>query len=32
MTRTGHGPAGAQLTFSSPGADPSYLSVPLREQ
>ncbi|MCX4531610.1 prolyl oligopeptidase family serine peptidase [Streptomyces sp. NBC_00841] len=27
-----HNPAGAQLTFSSPGADPSYLSVPLREK
>ncbi|MYR28354.1 MULTISPECIES: alpha/beta fold hydrolase [unclassified Streptomyces] len=27
-----HNPAGAQLTFSSPAADPSYLSVPLREQ
>ncbi|MEV7616360.1 hypothetical protein [Streptomyces sp. NPDC089799] len=25
-------PAGAQLTFSSPRSDPSYLSVPLREQ
>ncbi|MFE7706525.1 alpha/beta fold hydrolase [Streptomyces sp. NPDC057486] len=27
-----HNPAGAQLTFSSPGSDPSYLSVPLREK
>lgn len=27
-----HNPSGAQLTFSSPEADPSYLSVPLREQ
>ncbi|MEU9300104.1 CocE/NonD family hydrolase [Streptomyces sp. NPDC048269] len=27
-----HNPTGAQLTFSSPGADPSYVSVPLREQ
>ncbi|OON81929.1 acyl esterase [Streptomyces tsukubensis] len=27
-----HNPSGAQLTFSSPAADPSYLSVPLREQ
>ncbi|MER7763743.1 CocE/NonD family hydrolase [Streptomyces sp. NPDC097619] len=27
-----HNPAGAQLTFSSPGTDPSYLSVPLREK
>lgn len=27
-----HNPTGAQLTFSSPAADPSYLSVPLREQ
>ncbi|ATZ23584.1 x-prolyl-dipeptidyl aminopeptidase [Streptomyces lavendulae subsp. lavendulae] len=27
-----HNPAGAQLTFSSPGTDPSYVSVPLREQ
>ncbi|RSS83241.1 alpha/beta fold hydrolase [Streptomyces sp. WAC06614] len=27
-----HNPTGAQLTFSSPRADPSYLSVPLREQ
>jgi predicted acyl esterase len=27
-----HNPAGAQLTFSSPAADPSYLSVPLRQK
>ncbi|MFD8806281.1 alpha/beta fold hydrolase [Streptomyces sp. NPDC059597] len=27
-----HNPSGAQLTFSSPEADPSYVSVPLREQ
>ncbi|MEU9855545.1 alpha/beta fold hydrolase [Streptomyces sp. NPDC047974] len=27
-----HNPAGAQLTFSSPASDPSYLSVPLREE
>ncbi|OAH11533.1 alpha/beta fold hydrolase [Streptomyces jeddahensis] len=27
-----HNPTGAQLTFSSPAADPSYVSVPLREQ
>ncbi|MEU6121576.1 alpha/beta fold hydrolase [Streptomyces sp. NPDC047123] len=27
-----HNPTGAQLTFSSPEADPSYVSVPLREQ
>jgi predicted acyl esterase len=27
-----HNPSGAQLTFSSPTADPSYVSVPLREQ
>ncbi|MFH9674302.1 CocE/NonD family hydrolase [Streptomyces sp. NPDC017405] len=27
-----HNPSGAQLTFSSPGDDPSYVSVPLREQ
>jgi predicted acyl esterase len=27
-----HNPTGAQLTFSSPPADPSYVSVPLREQ
>ncbi|MFI2614897.1 CocE/NonD family hydrolase [Streptomyces sp. NPDC018584] len=27
-----HNPSGAQLTFSSPAADPSYVSVPLREQ
>ncbi|MFJ5832702.1 CocE/NonD family hydrolase [Streptomyces sp. NPDC093089] len=26
-----HNPTGAQLTFSSPSADPSYVSVPLRE-
>ncbi|MES4889496.1 alpha/beta fold hydrolase [Streptomyces sp. NPDC096012] len=29
---TEHNPSGAQLTFSSPSGDPSYLSVPLREQ
>ncbi|MEU7057825.1 alpha/beta fold hydrolase [Streptomyces sp. NPDC046197] len=27
-----HNPSGAQLTFSSPADNPSYLSVPLREQ
>ncbi|MEU5310832.1 alpha/beta fold hydrolase [Streptomyces sp. NPDC021562] len=27
-----HNPSGAQLTFSSPVNDPSYVSVPLREQ
>ncbi|MFG2367316.1 alpha/beta fold hydrolase [Streptomyces mirabilis] len=27
-----HNPSGAQLTFSSPANDPSYVSVPLREQ
>ncbi|MEU0371391.1 alpha/beta fold hydrolase [Streptomyces sp. NPDC006283] len=27
-----HNPTGAQLTFSSPAADPSYLSVPLRQE
>ncbi|MET9379134.1 alpha/beta fold hydrolase [Streptomyces sp. NPDC002992] len=27
-----HNPTGAQLTFSSPPADPSYVSVPLREE
>ncbi|MFC7303161.1 CocE/NonD family hydrolase [Streptomyces monticola] len=27
-----HNPTGAQLTFSSPAADPSYVSVPLREK
>ncbi|MEC4574934.1 CocE/NonD family hydrolase [Streptomyces virginiae] len=27
-----HNPAGAQLTFSSPQGDPSYVSVPLRER
>ncbi|MEI7032541.1 CocE/NonD family hydrolase [Streptomyces pratensis] len=27
-----HNPTGAQLTFSSPGTDPSHLSVPLREE
>ncbi|MET8096295.1 alpha/beta fold hydrolase [Streptomyces sp. NPDC005236] len=27
-----HNPSGAQLTFSSPERDPSYVSVPLREQ
>ncbi|MER5883034.1 alpha/beta fold hydrolase [Streptomyces sp. NPDC001941] len=26
-----HNPTGARLTFSSPAADPSYVSVPLRE-
>ncbi|MFE9933328.1 CocE/NonD family hydrolase [Streptomyces sp. NPDC005533] len=26
-----HNPTGAQLTFSSPRSDPSYVSVPLRE-
>ncbi|WP_434599044.1 alpha/beta fold hydrolase [Streptomyces sp. A5-4] len=26
-----HNPSGAQLTFSSPGTDPSYLTVPLRD-
>ncbi|QLH24838.1 alpha/beta fold hydrolase [Streptomyces sp. Rer75] len=26
-----HNPAGAHLTFSSPDADPSYLSVPVRD-
>ncbi|MGY1579516.1 CocE/NonD family hydrolase [Streptomyces sp. MN13] len=26
-----HNPSGARLTFSSPAADPSYVSVPLRE-
>lgn len=29
---TEHNPTGAQLTFSSPAADPDYVSVPLREQ
>jgi predicted acyl esterase len=29
---TEHNPSGAQLTFSSPSGDPSYISVPLREQ
>ncbi|MEU9242622.1 alpha/beta fold hydrolase [Streptomyces sp. NPDC048385] len=29
---TEHNPSGAQLTFSSPVDDPSYVSVPLREQ
>ncbi|MFI5975718.1 CocE/NonD family hydrolase [Streptomyces sp. NPDC051452] len=29
---TEHNPSGAQLTFSSPADDPSYVSVPLREQ
>lgn len=29
---TEHNPSGAQLTFSSPAADPSYLSVPLRQE
>ncbi|GGT96666.1 alpha/beta fold hydrolase [Streptomyces lateritius] len=27
-----HNPTGAQLTFSSPSADPSYVSIPLREE
>ncbi|MFF8942807.1 alpha/beta fold hydrolase [Streptomyces sp. NPDC014864] len=27
-----HNPSGAQLTFSSPADNPSYVSVPLREQ
>ncbi|MFE1439645.1 alpha/beta fold hydrolase [Streptomyces sp. NPDC058739] len=27
-----HNPTGAQLTFSSPANDPSYVTVPLREQ
>lgn len=27
-----HNPSGAQLTFSSSAADPSYLSVPLHEK
>ncbi|MEV7726188.1 alpha/beta fold hydrolase [Streptomyces sp. NPDC087917] len=27
-----HNPSGAQLTFSSPRTDPSWVSVPLREQ
>ncbi|MGW0994922.1 alpha/beta fold hydrolase [Streptomyces sp. NPDC002523] len=27
-----HNPSGAQLTFSSPPDDPSYVSVPVREQ
>lgn len=27
-----HNPSGAQLTFSSPSNDPSYVSIPLREQ
>ncbi|WP_395365074.1 alpha/beta fold hydrolase [Streptomyces sp. YH02] len=27
-----HNPTGAQLTFSSPSADPSYVSVPLRKE
>ncbi|MFD4913901.1 CocE/NonD family hydrolase [Streptomyces virginiae] len=27
-----HNPLGAQMTFSSPRTDPSYVSVPLREQ
>jgi predicted acyl esterase len=27
-----HNPTGAQLTFSSPATDPSYVSIPLREQ
>jgi predicted acyl esterase len=27
-----HNPLGAELTFSSPADDPSYVSVPLREE
>ncbi|MEU0273011.1 alpha/beta fold hydrolase [Streptomyces sp. NPDC006307] len=27
-----HNPSGARLTFSSPASDPSYVSVPLREE
>ncbi|MBV7694102.1 alpha/beta fold hydrolase [Streptomyces sp. TRM70350] len=27
-----HNPSGARLTFSSPANDPSYVSIPLREQ
>jgi predicted acyl esterase len=27
-----HNPSGAKLTFSSPATDPSYVSIPLREQ
>ncbi|MDI9830308.1 alpha/beta fold hydrolase [Streptomyces sp. KAU_LT] len=27
-----HNPSGARLTFSSPADDPSYVSIPLREQ
>ncbi|MET9955917.1 alpha/beta fold hydrolase [Streptomyces sp. NPDC006339] len=27
-----HNPTGAQLTFSSPASDPSYVSVPLRKE
>ncbi|MFJ9538322.1 CocE/NonD family hydrolase [Streptomyces sp. NPDC101225] len=27
-----HNPSGAQLTFSSPADDPSYVSIPLRKQ
>ncbi|MFF2569406.1 alpha/beta fold hydrolase [Streptomyces sp. NPDC058084] len=27
-----HNPTGAQLTFSSPAADPSYVSIPLRTE
>ncbi|MFJ8111907.1 alpha/beta fold hydrolase [Streptomyces sp. NPDC096132] len=27
-----HNPSGARLTFSSPATDPSYVSIPLREQ
>ncbi|GAA0629002.1 hypothetical protein GCM10010394_70450 [Streptomyces crystallinus] len=27
-----HSPTGAQLTFSPPASDPSYLTVPLREE
>ncbi|TXS63308.1 CocE/NonD family hydrolase [Streptomyces sp. me109] len=29
---TEHNPPGAQLTFSSPANDPSFVSIPLREQ
>ncbi|GAA3293368.1 CocE/NonD family hydrolase [Streptomyces cinereospinus] len=29
---TEHNPSGARLTFSSPANDPSYVSIPLREQ
>jgi hypothetical protein len=30
--RLEHNPSGARLTFSSPADDPSYVSIPLREQ